>query len=190
MSSLRHAILGIVEFHPVHGYEIRRILQEGISTFWPVNLAGIYPSLRKLEEEGLVTHSTESSVEGRPDRKVFEITDAGRAEMKHWRRQPPEGSPSAKVPLYLKLLFMREENLRDSLDWIDKSLEDAKAGAERLRGEVDDPGDLDTIFTRHMRETGLAHAEITVEKLVELRQKVVHAIEEVEARDAAVAPPD
>ncbi len=182
MSTLRHAILGIVEYHPVHGYEIRRILQEGISTFWPVNLAGIYPSLRKLEEEGLVTHSTESSGDGRPDRKVFEITEAGRAEMARWRRLPPEGSPSAKVPLFLKLLFMREENLRDSLDWIDKSLEDARAGAERLRQEVDDPGQLDTIFTRHMRETGLAHAEITIEKLTELREKVVRHIAKLETR--------
>ena len=177
MSSLRHAILGIVEFQPVHGYEIRRILQEGISSFWPVNLAGIYPSLRRLEEEGLVTHSTEASGAGRPDRKVFEITEAGRQEMVRWRGLPPEGHPSAKVPLYLKLLFMREENLRDSVDWIDKAIDDARTQLERVHGEMADPNRFDTIFIRHMRETGAAQTEISIEKLTELREKVLRQLE-------------
>ncbi len=189
MSSLRHAILGIDEFQPVHGYEIRRILQEGISSFWPVNLAGIYPSLRRLEEQGLVTHSYEPSADGRPDRKVFEITEAGRTEMARWRRLPPEGKPSGKVPLYLKLLFMREENLRDSLDWIDKAIEDARENADRIRQDMSDPNRLETIFTRHMRETGLAYAEISIEKLVELRERVVRHAERLEAEDSPDASP-
>ena len=47
--SLRHAILGIVEYEPMHGYQIRQVLGEGMASFWPVNLAAIYPALRKLE---------------------------------------------------------------------------------------------------------------------------------------------
>ena len=62
--------------------------REGISTFWPVNLAAIYPALRKLEEEGLVSHRLERSDEGRPDRKVYEITEAGREEMANWANAP------------------------------------------------------------------------------------------------------
>ena len=37
--SLRHAILGIVEWQPMHGYQIKQVLEEGISAFWPVKLA-------------------------------------------------------------------------------------------------------------------------------------------------------
>ncbi|MDX1648456.1 MAG: PadR family transcriptional regulator, partial [Myxococcota bacterium] len=131
--SLRHAILGIVDWQPMHGYEIKRVLEEGISTFWPVNLGAIYPSLRRLEAEGLVRHRREASPEGRPDRKVFEVTDRGREELARWRRLPPEGPAQARVPLYLKLLFAQPENLPEVVQWIDKELETARATADALR---------------------------------------------------------
>ncbi len=174
--SLRHAILGIVEFQPIHGYEIRRVLQEGMSSFWPVNLAGIYPSLAKLEEDGLVTHRVEPSEAGRPARKVFEITPAGREEMSRWRHLPPEGQESFKSPLFLKLLFTRQENQRDSVDWINKEIEAGRARSERMRAEIEKP-DLDTVFTDFMRKLGLAHTETKVELLEELRDKVLAQID-------------
>ncbi|MAE96736.1 MAG: hypothetical protein CL910_18975 [Deltaproteobacteria bacterium] len=175
--SLRHAILGIVEYQPAHGYQIRRVLQEGISTFWPVNLAAIYPSLRRLEEEGLVAHRMEASEEGRPDRKVYEITEAGREEMATWRRLPPEGAASNKVPLFLKLLFARTENLRDTLDWIDKEIEGLRSGSHQLRSELHDPKAFDTFFVRFMRETGLAHVELQIELLQDLRTRIAGFVE-------------
>jgi len=174
--SLRHAILGIVEFQPIHGYELRRVLQEGMSAFWPVNLAGIYPSLAKLEEDGLVTHRVEESEAGRPSRKVFEITPAGREEMSRWRHLPPEGQESFKSPLFLKLLFTRQENQRDSVDWINKEIEDGRARVERMRSQMEKP-DLDTVFTNFMRKLGLANTETKIELLEELRDKVLTEIE-------------
>lgn len=175
--SLRHAILGIIEFQPVHGYEIRRVLQEGISSFWPVNLAGIYPGLRRLEEEGLVTHRMEATHEGRPDRKVFEITESGRKEMARWRDLEPEGQAGWRNPLYLKLLFAREENLPAALGWIDKTLETLRAAADATRSELHNPEAFDTFFVRFMRESGLAHAELQLELLQELRAKIAAYLE-------------
>ena len=183
--SLRHAILGIVEYQPAHGYVIRRVLQEGISTFWPVNLAGIYPSLRRLEEEGLVAHRMEASEEGRPDRKVYEITDAGREEMARWRRLPPEGSVTSKVPLFLKLLFAREENLPDTMDWIAKEVETLRSQASQLRSDLNNPEIFETFFVRFMRETGLAQTELQIELLQDLRSKVARHIEKAPAREGA-----
>jgi PadR family transcriptional regulator, regulatory protein AphA len=180
--SLRHAILGIVEFRPMHGYEIKRVLGEGISTFWPVHLAAIYPSLRRLEHEGLVAHRTEKSAEGRPDRKIFELTDAGREELARWRRLPPEGATQSKVPLYLKLLFAKPENLGDALHWIDKELETSRGTASQLRAELHDPQAYSTFFVRFMRESGLAHVELQIELLEDLRSRIQ---ERLEARQRA-----
>ncbi len=46
--SLRHAILGVLEFQPLHGYALKCVLNQGISNLWPVNLAAIYPCLRRI----------------------------------------------------------------------------------------------------------------------------------------------
>jgi DNA-binding PadR family transcriptional regulator len=187
--SLRHAILGIVDYKPMHGYEIKRVLDEGISSFWPVNLAAIYPSLRRLEAEGLVAHRTEKSAEGRPDRKVFEITDAGRDELARWRRLPPEGTNQTRVPLFLKLLFAKPENLGDAIHWIDKELEDRRGEATGLRAELDDPRAFSTFFVRFMRESGLAHTELQIELLQELRARVRERLDARESSGADAGHP-
>lgn len=176
--SLAHAILGVLEYQPMHGYELRRVLGEGISTFWPINLPAIYPCLRKLEEDGLVSHRTEPTPEGRPDRKVFDITEAGRAELARWRRLPPDGPPQLRSPLYLKLFFAHPENLPDAIDWIDKTLETARAEAAALRADLANPQAFSTFFVKFMRESGVAHHELQIELLQELRARIQEKLAE------------
>lgn len=61
------------------GYEIRRLCVEGeCSYFIEASYGSIYPALAKLEEEGLVTSRTQPQ-EGKPAKKVYSITEAGRA---------------------------------------------------------------------------------------------------------------
>ncbi|WP_316859649.1 PadR family transcriptional regulator [uncultured Cohaesibacter sp.] len=61
------------------GYDIRKISTEGIFSFFiEASYGSIYPALNKLEEEGLVTCRHEA-LEGKPARKIYSITDDGRA---------------------------------------------------------------------------------------------------------------
>lgn len=60
------------------GYEIRRLCVEGeCSYFVEASFGSIYPALAKLEAEGLVTSRVEQQA-GRPAKKLYAITDAGR----------------------------------------------------------------------------------------------------------------
>lgn len=170
--SLRHAILGILDYRPLHGYELKRVLENGISSFWPVNLGAIYPNLHALETEGLVAHHTESTAEGRPDRKVYTITESGREELARWRRLPPEGHTRTRSPLYLKLLFARRENLRDGLEWIDAEIQHAQAAAAYLKAQLADPQAFSTFFVQFLRESGVAHLNLHAELLQELRERI------------------
>lgn len=175
--SLRHAILGIIEYKPVHGYQLKQVLELGISTFWPVNLAAIYPCLRQLESEGLVAHTTERSGDGRPNRKVYSITDAGRQELARWRRLPPEGIASVRNPLFLKLLFAREENIEDTLGWIDREIERSQTAARFIQQQLANPKAFSTFFVKFMREAGVAHLDLHAQLLKELRERVRKGLE-------------
>ena len=170
--SLQHAILGILEFQPMHGYELRRVLAEGISTFWPVNLPAIYPSLRRLEEQGWVAHRTQPTAQGRPDRKVYSIAESGRVELARWRRLAPEGEAAIRSPLYLKLFFAKAENLPDAAEWIGKALEEGHAATDQLRADLSNPNVFSTFFVRFMRESALAHFELQTELLEGLRERI------------------
>ncbi|ODT79751.1 PadR family transcriptional regulator [Devosia sp.] len=61
------------------GYEIRRLCVEGeCAYFVEASFGSIYPALARLESEGLVSSRTELQA-GKPAKKVYAITAAGRA---------------------------------------------------------------------------------------------------------------
>src|SRR6185437_7921957 len=72
---LRLYLLKLLDEAPRHGYDVIRLLQDKFLGVYSPSPGTIYPRLARLEEEGLVTHET---VEGK---KVYRITDAGRAEL-------------------------------------------------------------------------------------------------------------
>ncbi|MFF2850718.1 helix-turn-helix transcriptional regulator [Streptomyces sp. NPDC058001] len=72
---LRLYLLKLLEEAPRHGYEVIRLLEERFQGLYAPSAGTVYPRLAKLEAEGLVTHTTEGG------RKVYSITDAGRAEL-------------------------------------------------------------------------------------------------------------
>ncbi|MDD9378827.1 helix-turn-helix transcriptional regulator [Streptomyces sp. ZAF1911] len=72
---LRLYLLKLLDEAPRHGYEVIRLLEERFQGLYAPSAGTVYPRLAKLETEGLVTHATEGG------RKVYSITDAGRAEL-------------------------------------------------------------------------------------------------------------
>ena len=72
---LRLYPLKLLDEAPRHGYEVIRLLEERFQGLYAPSAGTVYPRLAKLEAEGLVTHTTEGG------RKVYAITDAGRAEL-------------------------------------------------------------------------------------------------------------
>ncbi|MGI9823488.1 PadR family transcriptional regulator [Agromyces sp. Marseille-Q5079] len=79
--SLRLYLLALLEEQPRHGYELIQALTERFGGTYTPSAGTIYPRLSKLEEEGLVTKSTD----GR--KTVYEITAAGRAELESRRHE-------------------------------------------------------------------------------------------------------
>ncbi|MFF0427233.1 helix-turn-helix transcriptional regulator [Streptomyces sp. NPDC004520] len=72
---LRLYLLKLLDEAPRHGYEVIRLLEERFQGLYAPSAGTVYPRLAKLEAEGLVTHASEGG------RKVYSITDAGRAEV-------------------------------------------------------------------------------------------------------------
>ena len=73
---LRLYLLRLLDEEPRHGYEVIRLLRDRFMGVYAPSPGTIYPRLARLEEEGLVTHDEESG------RKVYRITEAGRAELR------------------------------------------------------------------------------------------------------------
>jgi len=72
---LRLYLLKLLAEGPKHGYELIRLLENRFLGLYAPSAGTIYPRLARMEGDGLVTHTAAGG------RKVYEITDAGRAEL-------------------------------------------------------------------------------------------------------------
>ncbi len=73
-------ILALLNFDDASGYEIKKHCTDGsFSYFVDISYGSIYPTLSRLEKEGLVSGRSEAQ-DGKPDKKVYSITPTGRIE--------------------------------------------------------------------------------------------------------------
>jgi DNA-binding PadR family transcriptional regulator len=86
--SLDYAILGFLNYHPSSGYDLKRVFDSSVRHFWPADQGQIYRTLARLTEKGWVEMERVEQ-EDRPDRKVYQITEAGRAGLIGWLSGPP-----------------------------------------------------------------------------------------------------
>jgi DNA-binding PadR family transcriptional regulator len=80
---MKHAILGFLIDHPMHGYALKHALSPALPPERRVNDGVLYPLLRRMEAEGLISGRMERG-DGTPDRRVFHPTEAGRREFAAW----------------------------------------------------------------------------------------------------------
>ncbi len=105
--SLTHAILGLLQNEPMTGYDLKtRAFDLSIGHFWPADQAQIYRTLDKMAEEGWVESHLEMQ-EDRPNRKVYHITDAGRAELRRWLITP-QSLLTNRQPFLIQVFFARD----------------------------------------------------------------------------------
>jgi DNA-binding PadR family transcriptional regulator len=78
--SLRHAVLGLLTWQPMTGYELASKFDVSLGNAWHASHSQIYPELGKLEDEGLI----EVVARGARNSRTYGVTDDGRAELRRW----------------------------------------------------------------------------------------------------------
>lgn len=86
---VRIMCLGVLSEGDASGYELQKAFKEGpYGHFLEASYGSIYPALTRLTEEGLATFAAHAQ-EGRPDKKVYSITEAGRTALTEAVSQDP-----------------------------------------------------------------------------------------------------
>lgn len=118
----RYAILGLLSFGPMSGYDIKKYYDTTIGFFWNENYGQIYPLLKKLHSSEEVTKEVVYQ-EGKPDRHVYSITEKGLASLKEWMEE--DGSPTKlRDELLLKTYFGSITDNENTIRRLEKSMEE------------------------------------------------------------------
>ena len=102
--SLKHILLGFLSYGPLTGYDLKKHMDNSTQFFWHAKLSQIYPTLKELAEQELVKAEVIPQ-EGKPDKKIYFITEVGRAMFMDWLAESIKELPKTKEPALLKLFF-------------------------------------------------------------------------------------
>ncbi len=107
MRELKYAILGLLNQKSMSGYELSAEFESALNEFWSAKHSQIYPELKKLTQEGMITY--EVAISGHVlQKKIYTITDAGREDFLRWLAEDQPISPTPKDVFRLRVFFSGE----------------------------------------------------------------------------------
>jgi DNA-binding PadR family transcriptional regulator len=111
--SLRHAVLGLLAEQPGSGYDLLKRFQTAMANVWSATQSQLYGELGKLEKASLIKVADA----GPRGRKEYEITDAGREELRAWLLSPYE-PPAPRSESLLRVYFLDEVSPEEAQDYV------------------------------------------------------------------------
>ncbi|WCN80609.1 PadR family transcriptional regulator [Micromonospora sp. LH3U1] len=132
---LRLYLLKLLDDGPKHGYELIRLLEDRFLGLYAPSAGTIYPRLQRLEVEGLVSHTAAGG------RKTYEITDAGRDELRQRAGELTalEADIAASVADLSTLAGEIRSEVRGSARDLKRELSEATRQTRRTRWEAPAP---------------------------------------------------
>jgi DNA-binding PadR family transcriptional regulator len=100
--STSHALLGLLEPAPRHGYELKRLFDRYIAPDRPLAFGQVYATLGRLERDGNVVVAGTDQAEG-PERRIYAITGEGSKTLATWLGDPIEPEPHLQATLFTKV---------------------------------------------------------------------------------------
>ena len=137
---VQEVLLALLAKEPSHGYELRARLQLALGPLAEALNAGqVYVTLNRLEKAALVSSERVGQTD-RPDRKVYELTDAGRARVMEWLDDTSWPKP-APAEFHLKLVAAAAAGLGDPVRLVDVQRHALLEGlAAAQRAALGEPG--------------------------------------------------
>ncbi len=107
--SINYAILGILSYKSMTGYDIKKVIQNSNFMYWSGNNNQVYKSLTELLNKGLVTNVVKHQ-ESLPTKKIYIITSEGINALKEWMLSPSETN-EIKKPFLIQLAWSKHLNV-------------------------------------------------------------------------------
>jgi PadR family transcriptional regulator, regulatory protein AphA len=170
-------LLGLLTIEPMSGYDLGLTIRESVGHFWNESYGQIYPNLKKLANDRFVTCKTDRQT-GKPDRRIYSITDKGRQRLTEWLAVPPQ----PEIPrneLLLKLFFGEQVPTQILIGYVKRMAEERRALLKLLerveREEIDKnqhyPGAPYWRMAAHFGQMEMrAHLRWATETLAELNK--------------------
>ncbi len=161
------AILGLLKERSMHGYELKKQLGQRLGFFWTVSFGSLYPTVKKLERQGLVTKMAPTDHTSRR-KQVYRITEEGEQRFFALLEEGPTSAwEDEKFSLRLAFFrYLRPETRIRLLERRKQTLEERLREGRRSLSKVSKES-ADT-YTLSLMRHGVAGTEADIAWLAEL----------------------
>jgi DNA-binding PadR family transcriptional regulator len=172
--SLKYALLGLLAESPRYGYEIKRRFEGALGNVWSMSYGQLYPTLRRLSEQGWVTKKTEPGKKA-AEKNIYSLSEKGRNKLDEWLLKPLRTSYKVKDEFTLRFLFFSKLPRDTVLDYL--KVQQKKTVLQRdsyqrtlvsLREEID-------FFLQAIIRKGIIHLEAENQWLEEVISDIGNA---------------
>jgi len=166
-------MLGFLMDNSMTGYELKKAFSLSFSFFSGISYGSIYPALKKMEGEGLITMTHEIQ-DGTPNRKVYTITDKGKEIFRDSLREPISLEPK-RDSFLMQLIFFAHLSPAERIKKAKQRLESVRKMQSALESLWPDIAEHADQYQVLCYQYGLRH----VRDLVKNVEVVVRALEEI-----------
>jgi PadR family transcriptional regulator, regulatory protein AphA len=100
------ALLGFLQDGPLHGYDLHKQVVANLGPIWRLGLSQMYAILKDYEARGWIK-TIVAPQNGRPPRKMLQLTSTGRRAFDAWMKQSARGLREFRVDFFARLYFAR-----------------------------------------------------------------------------------
>lgn len=181
---LKMILLGFLNYNTHTGYDLKRLIEQSINNFWNAYHSQIYTTLRKMEQEGLVT-SDLADDDDKLNKRVYTITAAGQAELHQWLQKPMQHLPTTKNEFMVRVFFSGQRDddsiiaeLRLHRQMHQERLEayrayDMRAAVADFADDVDAPHiQREMLFWQMTLEYGIDYEEMVIRSIDKMLAKL------------------
>ncbi|MED1916792.1 PadR family transcriptional regulator [Bacillus thuringiensis] len=171
-------ILGFLSYGEMSGYDIKQAFTNSIGFFYDASFGAIYPALRKLEEEGVVTKQ-EIIQSGKPNKILYRITEAGKQSFRQ-EIQTPILPPVLRSDMLVKIFFGKSRTIDEQKDLLEgcldtqrQLLQQSKASYKKLEMNFDEYQRFCWEYTIHHLESTISFME---QKMTSLLKQPAYSV--------------
>ncbi|WP_300562576.1 PadR family transcriptional regulator [Companilactobacillus sp.] len=133
---LQYIILGLLNIESQTGYDLTKSFDSDIGEFWSANHSQIYPLLKKMEEDNLISHH-DIQVGTKLVKKSYDISDAGKKLFDEWLQEPSD-LDNNHDEFILKLYFINDKKSELLKNMVAEQLNSREEKLSALKTQMSD----------------------------------------------------
>jgi len=131
--SLKFGLLGFLSNQEMSGYDLEKMFNQSIGFFWNAKISQVYRDLRTMEKSGWV-ESNEVIQKGKPNKKVFKITDQGRQELDNWLiSYNVKGDFEIRIGILMRMFFAEKRPKAETIALLEQFKTGCYEAIDRLK---------------------------------------------------------